>query len=114
MTMYYPMRAVRTRKYKYIHNLAHKLDFPNASDLYGSPTWQAVLKHDVKMMGKRATSAYINRPAEELYDVENDPDEVKNLAAEKSHAKTLDELRQKVRDWQEKTGDPWAIKYQHE
>src|SRR5262249_3392463 len=34
VTMYYPMRAVRTRRYKYIRNLAHKLDYPFASDLY--------------------------------------------------------------------------------
>src|SRR5262249_42783217 len=30
VTMYFPMRAVRMRKYKYIRNLAHKLDYPFA------------------------------------------------------------------------------------
>src|SRR5262249_61908982 len=30
VTMYYPMRMLRTREYKYILNLAHKLDYPFA------------------------------------------------------------------------------------
>jgi N-sulfoglucosamine sulfohydrolase len=56
----------------------------------------------------------VNRPEEELYDVVNDPDEVKNLAKDREHAKALVELRKKVLDWQKKTGDPWTIKNEHE
>src|SRR5262249_33686681 len=33
ITMYYPMRMVRTRTYKLILNLAHQLPFPFASDI---------------------------------------------------------------------------------
>src|SRR5688572_11319898 len=46
VTMYYPMRALRTRKYKYILNLAHQLPFPTAEDLFNSPTWQNTLESD--------------------------------------------------------------------
>ncbi|HVK13519.1 MAG TPA: sulfatase, partial [Gemmataceae bacterium] len=43
ITMYYPMRMVRTRTHKLILNLAHPLSVPSAGDLYNSPTWQEVL-----------------------------------------------------------------------
>jgi len=114
ITMYYPMRAVRTRKYKYIRNLAHKLDYPFASDLHDSSSWQGILKRGDKTMGKRTVEQFVHRPLEELYDLEKDPDELKNLAGSAGHAKELAALRKKVRDWQERTGDPWVIKYQHE
>lgn len=114
VTMYYPMRAVRTRQYKYIRNLAHKLDFPFASDLYGSPSWQGLLKRGDKMMGKRSVAQYVSRPLEELYDLEKDPNELKNLAGDAGHARELEAMRQRLRQWQERTGDPWLIKYEHE
>lgn len=114
VTMYYPMRAVRTRQYKYIRNLAHPLEFPFASDLYGSPSWQSVLKDRLPMMGKVRVATFLRRPLEELYDVTKDPAETRNLAGDPAHAKTLEALRAKVKAWQEKTGDPWTIKYEHE
>ncbi len=114
VTMYYPMRAVRTRKYKYIRNLAHKLDFPFASDLYHSATWQGVLKRGDRTLGARSLTAFLHRPAEELYDVEKDSSETKNLAGGPAHAKTLQSLRRKVRDMQERTKDPWTVKYHYE
>ena len=40
VTMYYPMRATISGKYKYIVNFANGLAFPFASDLYASATWQ--------------------------------------------------------------------------
>ena len=49
ITMYYPMRMVRTRTHKLIVNLAHELEYPHASDLWGSATWQGILaaeRHD--------------------------------------------------------------------
>lgn len=114
VTMYYPMRAVRTRQYKYIRNVAHKLDYPFASDLYGSASWQAILGRKDDKMGKRTVTQFVNRPLEELYDVAKDPAEANNLAGDPKHAAMLEELRQKVRTWQQNTGDPWTIKYRHE
>jgi N-sulfoglucosamine sulfohydrolase len=114
VTMYYPMRSVRTRTHKYIRNLAHRLDFPFASDLYNSPTWQGVLKRGDTMLGKRSVEQYIHRPAEELYDLRSDPNELKNLAGDAEHAGTLGEMRKTLRGWQERTGDPWVVKYRYE
>jgi len=114
ITMYYPMRMVRTRDFKLIVNLAHPLEYPSAADLWGSDTWQGVLKRGDKMLGSRDMKAFLHRPKEELYDLNADPNELKNLAADSSHAKTLEDLRGKLAAWREKTNDPWLIKDKHE
>lgn len=114
VTMYYPMRVVRTRTHKYILNLAHPLEYPSASDLWGSPSWQGVLTRGDKFMGKREVKAFLHRPKEELYDLEKDPNELKNLAGDAGSAKVLEDLRAKLTDWRKKTNDPWLIKDQHE
>jgi N-sulfoglucosamine sulfohydrolase len=114
ITMYYPMRVVRTRTHKYILNLAHGLEYPFASDLWGSDMWQGVLKRKDTFMGKREVKSFLHRPKEELYDLTNDPNELKNIAGEPTHAKTLEALRTKLADWRKQTNDPWLVKDQHE
>ncbi|HEX3658715.1 MAG TPA: sulfatase [Pirellulales bacterium] len=114
ITTYYPMRAIISGRYKYIFNVAHQLPYPFASDLYDSPTWQGVLKRGDRLYGERSVQAYIQRPRHELYDLESDPGELKNLAADPQHAETLKKLQAKVRDWQTRTDDPWVSKWVYE
>jgi N-sulfoglucosamine sulfohydrolase len=114
ITMYYPMRSLRTRQYSYIVNLANHVEFPFASDLWGSKTWQGVLKRSDPMLGQRTVKDYLYRPREELYDGKKDPDELRNLAGDPAHAQTLADLRQRLRAWQSATDDPWAILYREE
>src|SRR6476659_7553308 len=115
VTMYYPMRVVRSGKYKLIWNIASPLPFPFASDLYGSATWQDTLKRgDDYVYGKRSVSAYEHRPQFELYDLEKDPDELHNLTDDSAHQKKLAELKQKLREFQKRTADPWVLKWEHE
>jgi N-sulfoglucosamine sulfohydrolase len=114
ITMYYPMRVVRTRRYKLIWNIAHKLDYPFASDLYASTTWQDILKRGEKVYGKRTIDAYIHRPKFELYDLQNDPHEISNLADNPNYAEILQELKQKLRKFQQRTKDPWILKWKYE
>jgi hypothetical protein len=45
------------------------------------------------------------RAPEELYDLEADPWEVRNLAADPAHSKTLGELRSMLERWMEQTQD---------
>jgi N-sulfoglucosamine sulfohydrolase len=40
VTMYYPMRMIRTHRYKLIHNLNYQSAFPIDQDFYLSPTFQ--------------------------------------------------------------------------
>lgn len=114
ITMYYPMRVVRTRTHKLILNLAHPLPFPFASDLYASSTWQSVLLRKDANYGPRSVDAYLHRPRWELYDLANDPWESRNLADDPQHAETLAQLQAKLKAWQQRTGDPWVVKYEYE
>ena len=114
VTMYYPMRSVRTRKHKLIWNIAHGLGFPFASDLWKSKTWQGVLERKLEQYGKRSVDAYHHRPAFELYDLETDAHEVVNLASVPEHAALLTELQDKLKTFQENTKDPWVLKWDRE
>ena len=67
VTNYYPMRGVRTTRYKYIRNLLPELEFPFASDLWACETWQSIRKTGGKL-GKRSQEAYLHRAGEELGD----------------------------------------------
>ena len=114
ITMYYPMRVVRTRRHKLIWNIAHKLDYPFASDLYASATWQDILKRHEKVYGKRTVDAYIHRPKFELYDLQNDPHEINNLADDPDYIEILEKLKRKLARFQERTKDPWVLKWKYE
>jgi len=114
ITMYYPMRVLRGRRYKLLWNIAHGLDYPFASDLWASATWQGIVKRGEKVYGKRRVAAYLKRPAFELYDLQEDPHEVKNLAADPAHATVLKELKDKLRAFQKRTKDPWIVKWKYE
>lgn len=114
VTMYYPMRMLRTRNYKYIRNIAYKLDYPIAQDIFDSTTWQEILRRRDKTMGERTVEAFVHRPLEELYDLQRDPHELKNVAADPAYADTLNDLRDRLKKWQTATRDPWLVKYRHE
>ena len=109
ITMYYPMRGIRTREYKYIRNLTPEMDFPHASDLFESPTWQGIVRRQDKMMGARSVASYLRRAAEELYDLRADARETNNLASHPAHRRTLEELRRRVEEFRLRTNDPWNM-----
>lgn len=114
ITMYYPMRVVRGRRYKLIWNIAHGLDYPFASDLWAASTWQATIKSGRRYYGKRSVDAYIHRPKFELYDLETDPHEINNLADDPKHAEILAEYKAKLKAFQKRTKDPWILKWEYE
>lgn len=114
VTMYYPMRVVRTRRHKLIWNIAYGLEYPFASDLWESKTWQGVLARGDTQYGQRSVDAYLHRPEFELYDLENDPHEIHNLADDAPSAATLEELKGKLKAFQKRTKDPWILKWDRE
>ena len=114
ITMYYPMRVIISGNYKYIFNVAHELPYPFASDLYRSPTWQGVLQRGEDLYGKRSVYAYLHRPRHELYDLDQDPYEVDNLAFKPEFQQKLEELQAKLKEWQKQTRDPWVSKWEYE
>jgi N-sulfoglucosamine sulfohydrolase len=114
VTMHYPIRGTRTRRWKYLRNLDWQKEFPHASDLYDSETWQGLLKDgEAARLGRRSVKDYLFRPHEELYDLNQDPDEVVNLAAEPRYRETLFQFRREVIQFRKRTGDPWLINDQH-
>ena len=104
---YYPTRSLRTRRYSYFLNLQPSLRVPIASDVALSPSWKAITGTPGARLGKRTLDAFEHRPAEELYDLDADPDEVVNLAGDAGHARALDALRQQLAHWRTATRDPW-------
>lgn len=115
ITMYYPMRVVRTRDYKLIWNIAHGLPYPFASDLWAASTWQqAYDRGPDTAYGKRTVEQYIHRPKFEFYNVADDPHEMKNLADDPKHADKLAEFKAKLKQFQTQTKDPWVLKWKYE
>ena len=106
ITMYYPMRVVRTRTHKLIVNLASELTFPSANDLINSPTWISAERQPAKMLGRRPIAQFLQRPRFELYDLSRDPDEVVNLADDPAQQTLKAELLAKLKAWQAATKDP--------
>jgi len=114
ITNYYPMRVVRTKEHKFIWNIAWKLDYSFASDLWRSASWQGALRDGLKELGARTVDAYVHRPRFELYDLEADPNEAANLADSPAHAGLVDSFCQKLKRFQEETRDPWLHKWTYE
>lgn len=114
VTMYYPMRTVRTERYKLIHNLASGLPYPFALDLMQSPTWISVQKAGGSVYGQRPIARFVRRPEYELYDLESDPDEVVNLADNPAHRVVMRRLIDNLKAFQQGTKDPWMHKWQYE
>ena len=57
---------------------------------------------------------YINRPAFELFDISSDPAETRNLAGDPAFADVLAQYKDKLKEMQKRTGDPWIMKWRYE
>lgn len=114
ITMYYPMRVLRGERYKLIVNLAHGLDYPFASDLYDSKTWQGILENDLQTLGQKPIAEFLKRPLFELYDLKKDPWETRNLASDIQYQEILQSMQEQIQILQQKTNDPWVYKWTYE
>ena len=114
ITNYYPMRVFRTQRYKFIWNIAAPLEYPSASDLWESPTWQEVLRNQPERFGGRSVDAYLHRPSFELYDLQSDPGETNNLAVDSNYRELVESFKKDLQEFQQLTKDPWAHKWIYE
>jgi arylsulfatase A-like enzyme len=96
---YDPQRAVRTRRWKYVRRFGdHDLPvLPNIDDGESKDAWIA------------AGAADVPRPREALFDLELDPQEALDRAADPACADALDELRRRLDEWMEATDDPLRL-----
>ncbi|KAF3770880.1 hypothetical protein M406DRAFT_59723 [Cryphonectria parasitica EP155] len=111
ITNYWPTRYMRNHRFKYHRNVCWKLDFPFAMDLYGSLSFEGMRNSATPsapaMIGPRKLKDYIQRPPQELFDLENDPLEINNLAGDPDYAETLKEMNEALEQWQVETSDLW-------
>lgn len=113
--MYYPMRVFRDRQFKLIWNIAHGLPYPFASDLWAASTWQAQLeKGKDAPYGQKTVDEYVNRPPFELYAIDKDPHESKNLADNPEYADILEKYKALLKQKQKELNDPWITKWDYE
>lgn len=106
----YPMRAVRSRQWKYIRNLAPETQFTShvdkAEDEVRNGYWLSWLeKAKTDPTAAALVKRYHERPAEELFDLSADPWEQKNLAAEPGQADRLKEMRAALDGWMKEQQD---------
>ena len=94
--LYDPIRCIRTSKYKMIYN------FEPLNTLYQIP--QDVLND---LSGKYMKERYNSpRPMEELYDLEKDPLETRNLAELSEFEHIVGTLKKELFEWIKNTNDP--------
>lgn len=105
-------RMVRTDDYLYLVNARPNLTNCGPADSKTSPA-QAALNH-LRDLGKltpaQADVFVVPRPAEELYDVKNDPEQLLNLASVPKYSKKLNEMRDLLLKWQADTKDSVSSK----
>lgn len=110
VTMYYPMRMARNKRYKLVHNLNYKMPFPIDQDFYISDVFQEILNNTRMKKPSHWTynlADYYYRERWQLFDVERDPDERHNQADNPSLARVVADLKRKLTHWQNRTQDPW-------
>lgn len=102
---FYPIRSIRSDKYKLILNLAPEMEFKCA--VSGNNAFRSWLELAEKG-DKRAvelTRRYRYRPPVELYDVQADPLEMNNLAGDQRYASIMDDLKKRLEKWMKSQGD---------
>ena len=114
ITMYYPMPDDTHTTVQISGQPRQRTPLPGSPGLYNSDTWQGILSRGDKTLGERSLESFTKRSRHELYDLEKDPKELKNLAADPAYAKTLKDLQKRLKDWQTATKDPWLVKYTHD
>jgi arylsulfatase A-like enzyme len=101
------MRSTRDKRYSYIRNYnPHRIygqRVTYAWSLPSTPVWEK-LYHEGKLKAPQ-TLFWQTKPAEELYDLENDRFEVNNLAASPAHKDVLERFRKEHRAYELKVMD---------
>ena len=115
---FFPQRAVRNDRFKLIENLLPGEVHPDhaatlkkmAGEVQNSSPDVTVDFHAVIAAATaevRDAYARMRQPPRfELYDLKNDPYELRNIADESNHAPTLKDLQHQLAEWREQTNDP--------
>ncbi len=78
-------------------------------------SWQAQsIKGEDAPYGKKTVGQYIHRPKFELYNIEADPNETKNLADNPEYYTVLRAYQKRLKEHQKQLQDPWIMKWDYE
>ena len=95
------VRSVRDQRYIYIRNfMPHRIYGQFIEYMFHTPTtavWHRLYREG--RLSPPRTRFWETKPAEELYDLIEDPDETRNLAGSPGHAAVLERLRAVRRQW---------------
>ncbi len=107
------LRTVRDARHRYIRNFTPDRPFlqPNAYKEKQYPVWSLLpaLNAQGQLTPAQKALCAPSMPAEELYDLQTDPHEIRNLAESPEHRETLQRLRAALEKWIEETRDQGAI-----
>lgn len=105
----YPIRSIRSEKYKLILNLDPSLRYHNKFMMDTAKVkgyWLSWLKEaQHSQLAKQRTDRIMIRPAVEFYDLEKDPFELNNLAADKALASVRESMQTRLTNWMKDQGD---------
>jgi arylsulfatase A-like enzyme len=89
------VRSVRDERFIYIRNyMPHKIYGQHIAYMFQTPTTQVWKRmYDAGELQPPQTYFWQRKPAEELYDLQQDPDETKNLVSSPEHRAILQRLR---------------------
>ncbi|WP_074315389.1 sulfatase-like hydrolase/transferase [Singulisphaera sp. GP187] len=101
------VRSSTDGRYVYIRNyMPHKIYGQYLDYMFQTPTTQVWKRlHDEGRLTPAQDAFWKTKPAEELYDLQADPDEIQNLAAAPGQQAILATLRQAHRAWETKICD---------
>ncbi|MEO1013483.1 MAG: sulfatase atsG, partial [Bacteroidota bacterium] len=100
----YPVRSIRDMKFKYIRNLSSSEPFYNLVTTRESSLFIDWMRHAPDSM-RQLVAKYKFRPAEELYDIANDPFEMVNLATDPEYESIKQRLQKELGSWMKSQGD---------
>ena len=110
VTMNYPMRVVRYKNMKLIHNLNHRAPYPLATDLYMNPTFLDILNRTVTgepLPWFTTLKEYYYRDQWQLFNLTADPHEQNNVVRKPEYQDALELLTSVLTKWLTVTNDPW-------
>ena len=102
------IRSVRSAQFKYIRNFYPSRPYlqPNRyKDEKAIVQAMRQLHAERKLTPAQSLIMAETRPREEFYDVQNDPHELRNLAADPAHAAAFAKHRAALEDWNKRTDD---------
>lgn len=102
----YPIRSVRSSRFKYIWNPNHESVFYNVVSTGPKSMLETWIRYGKdNPHAAFLTQRYQYRPEEELYDVQQDPLELNNLAANGDYVEIKAQLRTELLAWMQQQGD---------